>query len=407
MKGTGSCQVCGGVVTKFLDLGTQPLSDAFVHPENLGDEFTHHLLVGCCVDCAMVQLLQAVPRELMFGEEYPYYSSGSRIMQAHFSSTADALLDGIASDDPFVVEIGSNDGVMLECVARRGVRHLGVEPSGGVARVAEAKGVDVRVDYFDIDTATSIRDEHGPADVIFSANTLCHIPYITSVLDGVRALLTPDGVFVFEDPYFLDITEKSSFDQIYDEHFFLFSATSVQSMAARNGLELVDVERLQVHGGEMRYTLARPGSRTVAGAVAAAIAEEAAAGLTSPGRLVEFGESVRRIGNELRSVLEELRDRGCSVAGYGATAKSSTIINFAGIDSSHISHIYDTTPSKQGRLTPLSHIPIVDASTFGTDRPDVAVLFAWNHADEIQSAEAAFGESGGRWLTYVPDVRIT
>ncbi|WP_017587955.1 class I SAM-dependent methyltransferase [Nocardiopsis ganjiahuensis] len=391
-----------------MDFGRQPLSDAFRDPADTSEEFFYRLAVGACADCEMVQMMEEVPRERMFHEGYPYYSSGSSVMRDHFRSTAQKLLaEHAAGDDPFVVELGCNDGVMLETVARAGVRHLGMEPSTGVSEVARDKGVRVRNAFFEKATALRIREEDGPADVVYAANTFCHIPYVDSVLEGITALLAPGGVFVFEDPYFGDVSEKASFDQFYDEHFFLFTATSVRNMARRFGLELVDVERLPTHGGELRYTLAREGSRTPAPAVGALLAEEDKRALTSPEVLSSFtrrvGENRERLVEELRS----LRDQGRRVVGYGATAKSATVLNFCGIGPDLLEFICDTTPAKQGRLTPGSHVMVRDHGAFTDSYPDYALLLAWNHAEEIMAKETGFRDAGGRWLRYVPDVRTT
>ncbi|WP_017556332.1 class I SAM-dependent methyltransferase [Nocardiopsis baichengensis] len=399
------CRICGGAVEEFLDLGRQPLSDAFPEPGDTDGEFFYRLAVGACGSCSMVQLMEEVPRERMFNGDYPYFSQGSAVMREHFAATARRFLETEAtSADPFIVEIGSNDGIMLGTVRDAGVRHLGFEPSASVAEVARKAGVQVLGAFFEAATARSVRAEHGPADVIFAANTLCHIPYMDSILEGVDALLGPDGVFVFEDPYLGDIVAKTSFDQIYDEHFYLFSASSVREMARRYGLELVDVERLPVHGGEVRYTLARAGARTPAPAVAALIAEEEASGLHAPQTLRAFADAVRRIRGELSALLVRLKEEGKTVAAYGATAKSATVANFCGIGPELVSRVYDSTPAKQGRLTPGSHIPVVPADRFADEYPDYALLFAWNHAEEIMAKESAFREAGGTWIRYVPNV---
>ena len=248
MSNTSQCRVCSGTVHEFFDFGRQPLSDAFVVPgADSSNEFFFRLATGVCDSCAMVQLMEEVPRDRMFHEEYPYYSSGSAYMRTHFEELAKRLLTTeLTGDDPFIVELGCNDGVMLKALAEAGIRHLGVEPSGGVADQAAAKGIRVRKSFFEESTAKDILGTDGHADVIYAANTLCHIPYMGSILAGVTALLKPTGVFVFEDPYLGDIVDRTSFDQVYDEHFFFFSAQSVQAMAARHGLELVDVERIPV-----------------------------------------------------------------------------------------------------------------------------------------------------------------
>lgn len=401
------CRACGaGRVSEVLDFGRQPLSDAFVAPgSDLGQEFHYRLAVGMCQACTMVQLMEEVPRDRMFHEAYPYHSSGSAHMRTHFEQLAKRLMSTeLTGDDPFIIELGCNDGVMLKALAEAGIRHLGVEPSGGVADLAAQKGIRVRKAFFEESTARQIREQDGPADVIYAANTLCHIPYIGSILAGVTGLLAPDGVFIFEDPYLADILERTSFDQIYDEHFFYFSARSVRALAARHGLELVDVERLPVHGGEVRYTLARAGTRAPAPAVAGLLAAEAAAGITSADTLARFHDRIHEIRAELRSLLEKLRSDGKRVAGYGATAKSATVLNFCGIGPELVPFVCDSTPAKQGRLTPGSHIPVREPAAFRRPYPDYALLFAWNHAEEIMAKEREFRTAGGSWIGYVPRV---
>ncbi|MFC4534490.1 methyltransferase domain-containing protein [Sphaerisporangium dianthi] len=400
------CRICGGRVTEFFDFGRQPLSDAFLEKPP-ADEFFYRLAVGSCASCTMVQLMEEVPRDRMFHAGYPYVSSGSSVMRDHFAKAAGRFLETeLTGPDPFIVELGCNDGAMLRVVAEAGVRHLGVEPSGGVADLAAAKGVRVRKSFFEEAVAREIRAQDGPADVIYAANTLCHIPYLDSILRGVDALLGPDGVFVFEDPYFLDIVERASFDQIYDEHFYFFTVGSVRAAARPYGLELVDVERLPVHGGEARYTLARAGARTPAPAVAELLAEEQARELTAEATLAAFGARVERARERLVTLLTELKGQGRRVAGYGATAKSATVLNYCGIGPGLIPFICDSTEAKQGTVTPGSHIPVRGPEAFADPYPDYAVLFAWNHAAEIMAKETAFEQAGGKWITYVPEVRV-
>jgi methylation protein EvaC len=401
------CRICGGAVEQFLDLGRQPLSDAFPRPDQTADEYFYDLGVGSCSSCTLVQLMQEVPRDRMFHEDYPYRSSGSTVMRKHFELTARRFLDTeLTGPDPFVVEIGCNDGVMLSVIGQAGVRHLGVEPSGGVAELARAKGVRVHTGFFEESSAKWIAGTDGRADVIYAANTICHIPYLDSVLRGVDELLAPGGVFVFEDPYLGDIVERTSFDQIYDEHFYLFTARSVAALAERFGFALVDVERLPVHGGEVRYTLARAGERRPKPAVAELLAGEQTAGLADRATLDRFAANVRDIRRDLVELLEDLRDQGRRVVGYGATAKSATVTNFCGIGPGLVDFVCDTTPAKQHRLTPGAHIPVVPVEAFRDPYPEFAVLFAWNHAEEIMAKEHRFRAAGGRWILYVPHVRV-
>lgn len=401
------CRVCGGIVHEVFDFGRQPLSSAFLGPQDAGKEYFYRLAVGVCESCTMTQLIDEVARDRMFHEAYPYHSSGSVRMRRHFEDTAQRLLDThLTGADPLVVEVGCNDGVMLKTIGKAGVRHLGVEPSGGVAELARAQGVRVRVDFFEESVAGDILAEEGCADVIYAANTMCHIPYIGSIFRGVDALLALDGVLMFEDPYLGDILQRNTFDQVYDEHFFFFTVRSVQNAAARYGFELVDVERLPVHGGELRYTIARAGRREPTAAVAELAAEERGRGLAAPADFAGFTTSVNRIRDDLMRLLRGLRAEGKRVVGYGATAKSATVTNFCGIGPDLVSFVCDATPAKNGRLMPGSHIPVRPPEALADPYPDYALLFAWNHAEEIMEKEHAFREAGGRWILYVPEVHL-
>lgn len=406
MPPTPTCRICAGTLHEFADFGTQPMANGFLLPGE-EDGFEFRLAVAACEQCEMVQLVDEAPHERMFNNGYPYRTSESAVMRAHFERTARDLLAATRDrPDPFIVELGSNDGSMLRTVAEAGVRHLGVEPCGEVAEAGRAAGLRVRSEFFDEDLAAGIRGADGQANVIFAANTVSHISFIDSIFRGIESLLAPDGLFIFEDPYFGDIVERTAFDQIYDEHVFFFTVRSVREMAARNGLELVDVERLPVHGGELRYTVAHPGAHPVSPAVATLLAEEERRGLTKPDTLRAFAAGVEHIRHELVALLRDLSEQGKRVVGYGATGKSTTLLNYCAIGPELVPYICDSTAAKQGRLTPGTHIPVRSPSAFAEPYPDYALLFAWNHAEEIMRKEHAFRASGGRWILYVPDVRV-
>lgn len=373
----------------------------------MSDEFLFRLAVGQCSECTLVQQLEEVPRDLMFRADYPFVASGSRRMSRHFAGVAHELIrTELVGPDPFLVEIGSNDGVMLRSARDAGVRHVGFEPCGDVARMAMALGVRVITEFFGDASAREVATTEGRADVIYAANTMSHFPDLESVFEGLRSLLAPNGVFVFEDPYLGDIVEKTSFDQIYDEHFYLFSARSVRATARHFGFDLVDVRRLPVHGGEMRYTLARPGTRRPTQAVHALLAEEDVRGLAERATLDRFAVKTADVRHALVTELCALRRSGRRVIGYGATAKSATLLNFCGIGPDLLPFICDATASKQGMVTPGMRIPVRPPEAFADPYPDYALLLAWNHAEEIMAKEPGFQQNGGRWLLYVPRVHL-
>lgn len=402
-----SCRICGGTLREFLDLGRQPSANRFLLPHEVPEEFTFRLAIGKCDGCTMVQLIDDVPQGLRYHDGYRYLASGSRLHRTHFERDARWLLSTeLTGADPFIVEIGCNDGVMLETVARAGVRHLGVEPAGAAAAIAAAKGVQVRTTFFDEDAAAEIRKEHGTADVIFGANTICHIAYQPALLRAVDTLLAADGIFVFEEPYLDTVVGQMAFDQIYDEHVYYFTARSVRAMARRFGFDLVDVAPVPLHGGEIRYTLARSGGRPATPAVDQLLAEEDRRGLADDATLDRFAGKVRRVRDELVALLTSLAADGRTVVGYGAPAKAATVTNYCGIGPDLLPFICDSTPMKQGHLVPGSHIPVRPPEDFHTARPDFALLFSWNHAEEIMAKEKAFHDRGGRWIRYVPGVHV-
>lgn len=392
-----------------MTFGDMPIANGFLTQQNFENEYFFELAPAFCSVCDMVQLIEQPDPERMFHENYAYFASTSSAMIEHFKRFADHVDDDILASraDPFVVELGSNDGIMLQNFANRGTRHLGIEPSENVANVAREKGISTISAFFDRDLAKEIVDEHGPADAILAANVMCHISDIASVADGIRTLLKPDGFLIFEDPYLGDVIEKTSYDQFYDEHVFLFSGLSVRNAFAKFGLTLIDASPQITHGGSMRYVLVHEGTRNPSRSVADLLISERALGLDDQATFVRFRENCEKSRIDLVSMLDDLKRKGKRIVGYGATSKSTTVLNYCGITPNHIDFISDTTPAKQGKFTPGTHIPVMPYDVFKNDFPDYALLFAWNHKVEIISNEGAFAAAGGKWLNYVPKIEIT
>ncbi len=403
-----NCLICQTPLQEVINFGRMPIANGFLSPEHYADEFFFDLQVGFCPHCTMVQLMQLVDEQKLFHGEYPFFSSTSRRMAEHFGSFADWVRERYLTDaDPLVAEIGCNDGIMLQNFAAKGIRHIGIEPSKNVAEVARSKGLNVVSEFFNADLARSIIAEHGQADAFLGANVMCHIPYLHSVADGIRLLLKPKGVLAFEDPYIGDIVTKTSYDQIYDEHVFYFSATSVSRLFAQHGLELIDVLPQTVHGGSMRYVLAHAGSYPVSEAVRRQIAWEESIGLHQPEVYQQFRRNVEQSRSDLLALLHRLKAENKRVVGYAATSKSTTVTNYCGITPDLVEFISDTTPIKHGKFSPGVHIPVLPQTEFSRRYPDYALLFGWNHAEEIKANETAFSAAGGRWIEYVPAVGIS
>lgn len=401
------CLICDSPVEPFVSFGRMPIANGFLTAGQFADEYFFELSVGFCPKCTMVQLMEQPEPQKMFHENYAFYSSTSTKMAEHFKELAERVKSRrLKSPDPFVVEIGSNDGITLQHFASAGIRHLGIEPSANVAKAAEARGVRSLCRFFDEKLAHEIVAEHGHADVFLGANVMCHIPTLHSVMAGIKALLKPDGVLIFEDPYLGDIVEKTSYDQIYDEHAFYFSLRSLSHLFDHHGLEVIDVEPQKVHGGSMRYIVARKGAFDPVPAVATLREKELALGLHEPATYHRLRENIERSRDGLMRLLQKLKKQGSRVVGYGATSKSTTVINYCGITPDLVEFISDTTPIKQGKFSPGMHIPVRSYAEFEGNYPNFALLFAWNHAVEIMGKERKFQEKGGRWVLYVPRVEI-
>jgi len=401
------CLICESDYQPFVDFGEMPIANAFATKGELVDEYTFSMKVGFCESCYMVQLIEQPDREKMFHENYAFFSSTSNYMKEHFKHFANSVSElQDLNKDSFVVEIGSNDGIMLQNFVIDKIPCLGVEPSKNVAQVASDKGIEVITEFFDQSLAESIVQIHQKADAILSANVMCHIPYMHSIFDGVKTLLKDDGVFMFEDPYLGEVIEKTSFDQIYDEHVFLFSALSVSYLANMHDLELVNVEPQITHGGSMRYTIAHKGMKTVSQDVINLIYQEEKIGLDNKKAYLGFTDSVNRIKDDLIELLTKLKNDGKKVVAYGATSKSTTVTNYFGITPDLVECIYDTTPIKQNKLSPGAHIPVLPYDQFRESNPDYVLLFAWNHATEIMKKERDYMGSDRHWITYIPEVKI-
>ncbi len=401
------CLICNSTIDSFMSFGKMPIANGFLVPDQFPHEYFFEMKVAFCPKCTMVQLIEQPDPEKMFHENYAFFSGTSSRMAIHFREFAEHVKkDYLSAADSFVVEIGCNDGIMLQHFAKSGIRHLGIEPSGNVARAANEKGVQTVCRFFDANLARDIVSEHGQADAFLGANVMCHISNFNSVIEGISILLKPDGVVMFEDPYLGDVIEKTSYDQIYDEHVFLFSLTSIQYAFGQHGMELIDIEPQITHGGSMRYVIAHKGARPVSGNVKAQLEREKVLGLDKPATYDAFRKNCELSRDNLKILLQDIKRQGKRIVGYAATSKSTTVLNYCGIGPDLIEYISDTTPIKQGKFSPGMHIPVKPYEEFVKNYPDYAVLLAWNHAEEIMAKEKKFAEAGGKWIAFVPKVQV-
>ncbi len=400
------CKFTKKKIKPFMSFGKMPIANGFLKKKYFKKEFFYDLDVGFSKDVCLLQIANHPKPMQMFHKNYPFYTSSSKSMIEHFKSYSNWCKKFIKQNSN-VIEIGSNDGTFLSNFKGKKINPVGFEPSKNVSDFAKKRGIKSINKFFNSKTISQIKSYFKNTDLICAANVICHIPDIKDVFKSVKTLLSKDGVFVFEEPYLGSVFDKTSFDQIYDEHIFIFSAISIDKMSAKCGLKLIDLIPQKTHGGSMRYVLAKKTStRKISERVKRIIKKEKIKNLHNIKSCIEFKKKCSLIKKNLKNKLIELKKRNKKVCGYAATSKSTTILNYCGIGTELIEYICDTTPEKIGRYSPGMHIPIKSHRYFIENKPDIAVLFAWNHKNEIVKKEKNYKKKKGKWLTFFPKVMI-
>lgn len=404
-----TCRVCGGTdLSTFLDLGTQPPANSLLRDDELKrPEPQFPLALMRCAGCELIQLTHTVDPNVLF-KDYKYFSSVSDTMARHFAALAAHVADRFVPPDGLVVELGSNDGILLRSLLGRKVRILGVDPAETVAEAARQRGVPTIADYFTEAVARQIVAGHGQASAIHANNVFAHIDDLDQVMRGVSSLLSDQGAFVIEAPYVVDFLEHLEFDTVYHEHVSYFGVRPLSALFERHGFEVFEVQRQPVHGGTIRVFARkkRDGAPPVHASVAECLALERSAGTADPARLGDFARRVAALRSELCALVGQLRREGKRVAGYTAPAKATVLLNYCGFNSQDIAYLADATPAKQGLYVPGVRIPIRTPEHFRQDRPDYALLSAWNHKSEILAKETAYRAAGGRFVIPIPKLEV-
>lgn len=404
------CRVCGGrELTRFLELGPQPLANAFLDDAMLkaGEEETFPLDVYVCHGCHHVQLLDVVSKETLFSH-YLYFSTTTKTTPAHFAEYAREAVEKHSSMGDFIVEIGSNDGVLLSAIDPKERRVLGIEPASNIAAFArKERAIPTMNRFWTVETAQMVARDLGKAKVIISNNVIGHIDDLRGTTDAVRTLLEPDGVWMWEVPYLVDLVEKNEFDTVYHEHLSYFGLMGARAMLERGGLKLVDVKRFPIHGGTIRiYAKLASASDQPSAEVERLLKLEQDMKLDTVEPFLALGERVKQLRAELQKMLADLKRDGKRIVGYGAPAKGNTLLNYCGIDARVLEYCLDTTPVKQGLYTPGTHIPVVHPDIFAKNPPDVALMLAWNYEPEILGKEAKYHQAGGKFVVPIPMPRL-
>lgn len=406
----GHCRICGDDrLVRFLDLGSTPLADNFLSDEELRQPETWYPLnMVLCRTCSLVQLGYVVPPEKMYHDNYPYVTSVTAAGRRHFETMGRDLYRTFdLTPKDLVVEIGSNIGVLLGGFLKAGSRKvLGIEPVGPIARMANRRGVRTWNAFFDSDTANRILERYGQAKIIVGTNVIAHIDDHHMLARSIRRLLRKDGVFVFEAPWWLDLLSRLEYDTIYHEHLSYLGVKPVRHLCRMFGLELFDVRWQPIHGGTLRYFIAPEGTRPVSPSVETFLGREARENIYDPRRLRRFAEDVREHRRKLTRLLFRLKTQGKRIAAVSAPAKGMTLLNYCGIGPAILDFVTERSPLKIGLYTPGGHIPVVPDRRLLDDRPDYALLLAWNFADAIMANLRPYADRGGRFIIPIPEPRI-
>ena len=395
------CKITKLPIEPFMSFGGMPIANGFLNKNEFDKEFFFNMEVGFSKNCSLFQLKEHPSPEQMFNDKYPFFTGSSEIMKLHFQNYSNYLKKDYINNNSKIIEIGSNDGTFLSNFQNSNLNYVGFEPSSNVAELAKKNGIKTINNFFGIDSLDLVKDFVKQTDVIFAANVICHIPDLIGMIKTIDQLLSKDGVFIFEEPYLGSMFEKTSYDQIYDEHIFMFSGTSVKKIFDLFDMELIDLNKQETHGGSMRYVISRKKKRIVSSNVSKILDEEKIKNLDNIESCFLFKKNCEDSKIKLNDTINKLIAGGKRIVGYAATSKSTTILNYCGIGPEMIEYICDTTKEKIGKYSPGMHIPIVSVDHFRKDNADIAYLFAWNHKTEIFAKEELFIKNNGRWISHV------
>ena len=395
------CKITQSPIKPFMSFGKMPIANGFLKKDNFDKEFFFDMEVGFSEKCSLFQLKDHPSPEQMFNSTYPFFTGSSEMMKLHFQDYANFLKKNYIKNKSKIIEIGSNDGTFLKNFKNSDLEFVGFEPSGNVAELANKNGVKTINKFFGPDSLDLVKDFIKQTDVIFAANVICHVPNLIDLVKTVDQLLSKNGVFIFEEPYLGSMFEKTSYDQIYDEHIFMFSGSSIQKIFNLYDMELIDLIKQPTHGGSMRYVIARKGTQQKKANVQKVLDQEKLDNLDNFSFCEKFKNNCESSKMKLKKLLNNYKNDGKKIAGYAATSKSTTVLNYCEIGNDIIDYICDTTDEKINKYSPGMHIPIVPIDHFRKNMPDIAYLFAWNHKDEIFDKEKEFSKKNNKWISHI------
>ena len=392
------CKVSGKSFEPFMSFGKMPMANGFIEKKDFKNEFFYKLEVGFCEHNYLFQVNDHPKSQKIFNNKYPFYTGMSEFMKHHFKNYFLWAKKNYLKANSKIIEIGSNDGTFLNNFKKENFEHYGFEPAKNVAKVSKKLNLKIINDFFNYKNAKKLIKFRSNTDLICAANVISHIPNLNDLIMGVELLLSKNGIFVFEEPYLGSMFKKTSYDQIYDAHVFIFSLLSVQEIFKKFDLELIDAYPQITHGGSMRYIIGRKKIKKVSKRIRPLLQNEIFMNLNNLKSCIQFKKKCEESKKRFKNRLLEFKEKGYKICGYAASAKSTTLLNYNKIDTNLIDYIADTTKEKIGKFSPGMHIPIFSIDYFRKNPPDVAVLFSWNHKFEIFKKEKQFVKNGGRWI---------
>ena len=394
------CKITKKKIKPFMSFGRMPIANGFLKKKDFKKEFFFEMEVGFSKDVSLFQLNEHPKPTLMFNKNYPFFTSSSKGMIRHFKNYANWVKKNYFKNVKNLIEIGSNDGTFLNNFSSDKINNIGIEPSKNVAFVARKNGIKTINKFFNYKNASKLKDLKNNTDIICAANAICHIPDLTDLIKGIDFLLNKNGFFIFEEPYLGSMFKKISYDQIYDEHIFMFSVSSIKKIFDLFDFELIDVAPQATHGGSMRYVIAKKNSHKVKNIVQKYLNYEKKNSIDNIKGCLKFKKKCELSKKKLSNKINNIIKSGKKIAGYAATSKSTTILNYCNINDKHINYICDTTVEKIGKYTPGTHIPIVSVKYFRKQIPDYTFLFAWNHKREIFKKEKKLLKKT-KWIAHI------
>jgi len=395
------CKLTNKEISPFMSFGKMPLANGFLGKEDFNSEYFFEMEVGFSEDLSLFQLNSHPKPEKMFSNNYPFFTGSSELMKIHFQKYAEWLKSKFLNSNSKLLEIGSNDGTFLKNFSDTSIEYIGFEPSKNVAKMAEQNNIKTINSFFNSENVHELKTFINNTDVICASNVICHVPDLKNLILTVDKLLSKKGLFIFEEPYMGSMFNKVSYDQIYDEHIFMFSVNSVQKIFKIFNFDLVDVLPQSTHGGSMRYVISRKKEYSISKNVPEYMLKEKENNLDNLESCLKFKKDCESSRDKIVNKIKKLKSENKKICGYAATSKSTTILNYCNLNNNTIEFICDTTKEKVGKFSPGTHIPIVPISYFHNNLPDIAYLFAWNHKEEIFAKEKSFIKNGGKWISHV------